>query len=94
MSDKEERILCSCYTGEPAKLLSENNLGMTRQEAIERIAKAICKLGHEGTCKNSCEKCDIREVDAQINRIFPQAERFLMSQAEAALNALLEGVKK
>jgi hypothetical protein len=41
MENKEERILCNSYDGIQAKLMANNNIGMTRQEAIEVMAKAI-----------------------------------------------------
>lgn len=50
--------------------------GMTRHEAICKIARAICRAGGN-ECIGDCESCDLWEVG-------PEKE-----YAEAALNALL-----
>lgn len=79
MADKEERILCNSYDGIQAQLMANNNIGMTRQEAIEVMAKEIYKkMWIESECKNK-------------NTIgFSICEDY----AEIALNALLKGVNK
>ena len=72
MAAKEERILIG--TTEKKIQLKQ----MTRQEAIERMAKAICASNMAPDCLWECETC----------------ERWKGSDkeaAEAALNALLEG---
>lgn len=54
---------------------------MTRQEAIERMAKAMCHRFAEG-CEE-CKSCGLSCKD------YLETEGY-MSDAEAALNALLE----
>ena len=72
MADKEERI----WIGTTEKKIQLKQ--MTRQEAIERIAKAICKISC--ACKYySCGNCT------------EFLEHYTPDLAEAALNALLEG---
>lgn len=81
MADKEERILCNSYDGIQAQLMANNNIGMTRQEAIEVMAKAIFEdmlKGHNLTWE-----------DADIS-----AKKPFINQAESALNALLKGASK
>lgn len=54
--------------------------GMTRQEAIERMAKAICKfemMSSRRVCKECSKEC------------FEHLELEVVDKAEAALNALL-----
>ena len=71
MADKEERIWID--TTEKKIQLKQ----MTRQEAIERMAKAICKISC--ACKYySCGNCT------------EFLEHYQPEIAEAALNALLE----
>ena len=79
----EERILCSCYRGIQAKLMASNNVGMTRQEAIEVMAKAIFEWQRPG-CRG----------DIPIEDVWNNEQEGYEKLAEAALNALLEGVKK
>ena len=74
MADKEERI----WIGTTEKKIQLKQ--MTRQEAIERMAKAICASNMEPDCLWECETCDRwRGSDKEA--------------AEAALNALLEEQK-
>ena len=74
MADKEERI----WIGTTEKKIQLKQ--MTRQEAIERIAKAICASNMAPDCLWECETCDRwRGSDKEA--------------AEAALNALLENKK-
>ena len=54
--------------------------GISRQEAIERIAKAICASNMEPDCLWECETCDRWKGSDK-------------KAAEAALNALLENNK-
>ena len=71
MADKEERI----WIGTTEKKIQLKQ--MTRQEAIERMAKAICKISC--ACKYySCGNCT------------EFLEHYQPEIAEAALNALLE----
>lgn len=79
MAEKEERILCSCYTGIQAELMANNNIGMTRQEAIERMAKAL----HFRSTELSDFEKDWEKLDKSWQDSF-------CKYAEAALNALLE----
>ena len=77
MADKEERI----WIGTTEKKIQLKQ--MTRQEAIERMAKGLCSenLSH------SCEDCMRNGTnDCFIN----EKEDFYKSLAEAALNALLD----
>ena len=74
MAEKEERILCI----ETYEKIAECGYGdfyntITRQEAIERMAKAICNLGDNETWER---------VDADY-------QNYCRSCAEYALNALL-----
>ena len=74
MAEKEERI----WIGTTEKKIQLKQ--MTRQEAIERIAKAICASNMAPDCLWECETCDRwRGSDKEA--------------AEAALNALLEDKK-
>ena len=93
MAEKEERILIArsmdyTLTDTDKGELFEGKIEphcanvMTRQEAIERMAKALCaeNLSH------SCEDCMRNGTnDCFIN----EKEDFYKSLAEAALNALL-----
>lgn len=51
--------------------------GITMQEAIEKMARAICRSG-ENECIGDCASCDLWKVGPEKD------------YAEAALNALLE----
>lgn len=83
MADKEERILCNSYDGMQAQLMANNNIGMTRQEAIEIMAKAMFEWQRPG-CRG----------DVPIEDVWNNEQEGYEKLAEAALNALLEGVKK
>ena len=72
MEDKEERI----WIGTTEKKIQLKQ--MTRQEAIERMAKAICASNMAPDCLWECETCDRWKGSDK-------------EAAEAALNALLEG---
>ena len=70
---------------------------ITRQEAIEKMAKAICR---EDNCLDSCEECILGfGSTAEEKEQFCQKQIIMsrdlsasyVSRAEAALNALLEG---
>lgn len=84
MADKEERILCNSYDGIQAQLMAHNNIGMTRKEAIEVMAKAMCHCPYP-----SCEDC----IAEKKKEACKQAFEGMKELAEAALNALLEGGK-
>lgn len=90
MADKEERILCSCYNGIQAELMANNNIGMTKKEAIEVMAKAICAKDFAEDFKEGCGKCACRNEE-ECNLIVEDSKYIKL--AEAALNALLEGGK-
>ena len=72
MADKEERI----WIGTTEKKIQLKQ--MTRQEAIERMAKAICASNMTPDCLWECETCDRWKGSDK-------------KAAEAVLNALLEG---
>ena len=72
MADKEERI----WIGTTEKKIQLKQ--MTRQEAIERMAKAICASNMAPDCLWECETCDRWKGSDK-------------ESAEAALNSLLEG---
>ena len=57
------------------------NVGMTRQEAINRMAKAMCHSPFE-----SCEGCIVQKKKQACK----QALEGMKELAEAALNSLLE----
>lgn len=77
MAEKEERIFIT--TIERAEDIDEfcvyGRDCMTRQEAIERMAKAICNMGDEETW----------------GRVDDNYRHYCTAQAEWALNSLLEG---
>ena len=74
MADKEERILHIVQKLD-GRFVGENRI--SAQEAIERMAKAICASNMAPDCLWECETCDRwRGSDKEA--------------AEAALNALLE----
>ena len=92
MEDKEERqkrllikeydLVCDltdCECCEEKDWCSEKD-GMTRQEAIERMAKAICASNMAPDCLWECETCDRWKGSDK-------------KAAEAALNALLDEQK-
>ena len=92
MADKEERILIarsSDYTltdtdkGElfEGKIAPHCANVFTRQEAIERMAKAMCHSPFE-----SCEACIVQKKKQACK----QALEGMKELAESALNALLE----
>ena len=112
MAEKEERIKRYIVIDEPKIpkesepyiyiFLSENFGEKTymnhlpRQEAIERIAKAICKRDND---LDSCLQCVIgfgqtpemkEKFCKQILRKTKKLDASYMHRAEAALNALLE----
>lgn len=79
----EKRILIQEYDENPC--LSLANLfkkakytGITRQEAVDRMEKAICASNMAPDCLWECETCDRWKGSDK-------------EAAEAALNALLEG---
>ena len=93
MADKEERILIARSTDYTITDTDEGALFdgkiaphcanvFTRQEAIERMAKAMCHSPFE-----SCEGCIVQKKKQACK----QALEGMKELAEAALNALLEG---
>ena len=100
MADKEERIIIA--VAEPSLLEGGADKiypCMTRQEAIQVIAKAICR---EDNCLDSCAECILgfgstteeKEQFCQKQIIMSRdLSASYVSRAEAALNALLEGGK-
>ena len=77
MADKEERILHIVQKLD-GRFVGENRI--SAQEAIERMAKAICASNMEPDCLWECETCDRWKGSDK-------------KAAEAALNALLENNK-
>lgn len=65
------------YDGCNCPVLEEYEMSITRQEAIEKMARAICRAG-ENECIGDCASCDLWKVGPEKD------------YAEAALNALLE----
>lgn len=99
MTDKEERITihqvlypckkcsinCNKNDWKDCDFYQNYISGMTRQEAIERMAKAICK-----ETNYQCSVCDVGNNKEKCEEwILFQYK----TQAEAALNALLEDKK-
>ena len=94
MTDKEERITihkvlypckkcsinCNKNDWKDCDFYQNYISGMTRQEAIERMAKAICASNMAPDCLWECETCDRWKGSDK-------------EAAEAALNALLEEQK-
>ena len=94
MADKEERITihkvlypckkcsinCNKNDWKDCDFYQNYISGITRQEAIERIAKAICASNMAPDCLWECETCDRWKGSDK-------------EAAEAALNALLENKK-
>ena len=94
MTDKEERITihkvlypckkcsinCNKNDWKDCDFYQNYISGMTRQEAIERMAKAICASNMAPDCLWECETCDRWKGSDK-------------EAAEAALNALLEDKK-
>ena len=94
MADKEERITihqvlypckkcsinCNKNDWKDCDFYQNYISGITRQEAIERMAKAICASNMAPDCLWECETCDRWKGSDK-------------EAAEAALNALLEEQK-
>ena len=92
MEDKEERITihqvlypckkcsinCNKNDWKDCDFYQNYISGITRQEAINRMAKAICASNMAPDCLWECETCDRWKGSDK-------------EAAEAALNALLEG---
>lgn len=60
-------------------------IGITRQEAIDIMAKALCSTPFE-----NCETC----IGLKNKKLCKQTLESMKGDAAVALNALLEGVKK
>ena len=98
MADKEERITihqvlypckkcsinCNKNDWKNCDFYQNYISGMTRQEAIERMAKAMCHSPFE-----SCEGCIVQKKKQACK----QALEGMKVLAEAALNSLLEDKK-
>ena len=97
MEDKEERILVLQGTGEYLcnklndDIPCENKyncleckLGLSRSEAIEKIAKSICR-----TYGEDCETCRFIGNEKGCKR-YLEFQNYI-AMAEAALNELLDG---
>ena len=95
MADKEERILIARSTDYTITDTDEGALFdgkiaphcanvMTREQAIEKMAKVICK-----TYGEDCETCRFNGNEKGCKRYLEF--RNYIAMAEAALNALLEG---
>lgn len=74
-------------------------VGITRQKAIEVMAKAICRQDNLlESCRQCLTQCDKEKQKNMCEHILKKRkddiERSYFDKAEAALNALLEGVKK
>jgi hypothetical protein len=76
MAEKEERIYIDVENDNLDRL---KHLSMTRQEAIERMAKALCLYDDDGGCKGCNPKC--------------YEWKYRLDNAEVALEALLEADK-
>ena len=99
MADKEERIKISYFNGNPClnceeqnhcvdyrlkcHLIRDYNKGISKQEAIAVMAKAIFEWQRPG-CRG----------DVPIEDVWNNEQEGYEKSAEVALNALLEGVKK
>ena len=77
MADREERILHIVQKLD-GRIVGENRI--SAQEAIERMAKAICASNMAPDCLWECETCDRWKGSDK-------------EAAEAALNSLLEDKK-
>ena len=77
MADKEERYISITQMVAKENIETEKYRVMPRQEAIERMAKAIFNYYTDGIEPQNWE---LKEVRDNFNKV-----------AEAALNALLEG---
>ena len=99
MADKEERITihqvlypckkcsinCNKNDWKNCDFYQNYISGMTRQEAIERMAKAICKQTNY--------QCSVCEVENNKEKCEEWIVFQYKTQAEAALNSLLEDKK-
>lgn len=95
MAEKEERILIARSTdytltdtdkGElfEGKIAPHCANVFTRQEAIERMAKAMCSSDGE-----SCKQCAVKNNKHACKSVLH--DELFMQYAQSALNALLEG---
>lgn len=81
MADKEKRIWLEFDIPKPKGAIEATRCTtMTRQDAIERMVKAICAYNMAPDCLWECETCDRWKGSDK-------------EAAEVALNALLEGKK-
>lgn len=83
MAEKEERIWLEYDIPKPKGAIEATRCTtMTRKEAINRMAKAMCHSPFE-----SCEGCIVQKKKQACK----QALEGMKDLAEAALNALLKG---
>lgn len=80
MAEKEDKYISITQMVAKENIETEKYRVMPRQEAIERIARAICR-SEENECIGDCASCDLWKVGPEKD------------YAEVALNALLEGGK-
>lgn len=83
MAEKEERYISITQMVAKENIETEKYRVMNRQEAIERMAKAICK--------ETNYQCSVCEVGNNKEKCEEWIVFQYKTQAEAALNALLEG---
>ena len=75
MAEKEERYISITQMVAKENIETEKYRVMSRQEAMNRMAKAMCNMGDEETW----------------GRVDDNYKHYCTAQAEWALNALLEG---
>lgn len=80
MAEKEERIFIS-QTSSPDGFRDENAtvIGYTRQEAIERMARALHR-----------ESARISSIEKDFDKLYADYRKSFYNYAKAALDALLE----
>lgn len=85
MADKEERIWLEFDIPKPKGAIEATRCTtMTRQEAIERMAKALCNWYY-----TACSECALMDKPKECKALLKDANFY--EQAESELNALLEG---
>ena len=86
MADKEEMIGIELFEKRKDGFYRAGGTSITRQEAIEKMAKAICAKDFYEECKEDCEKCACRN-EKECSLVIVVSKYIKL--AEAALNALL-----
>lgn len=90
MAKKEERIWLEYDIPKPKGAVEATRCTtMTRQEAIERIAKAIWEVGYHKVLNTSLDELKTKSHKSK-SRTFSDFYKLTMERAEAAMNALLE----